>query len=324
MTALPLKATLRYILSRRQRSAIIIQTYHRVTISRDHLEPGWPTADEFKRQISWLKNNTTVIDLVDYSQKLDSKDSEGILYSAITFDDGYLDNALIAAPILKALNVKATFFIATVGLDAGHLYSDTIREAIRKTNLEIFHYPPLFPQAIQLRSSENKRLAVSAINTRLKRLDFKQRTLHVRDIAEYLSFSHQSRLTMSSAEVQGLVSAGHGIGAHSHLHVIPTSDSLEFFTDDALTSKRQLESITNTEVKMFAYPNGKPSVDFNDTHRAALVSVGYKAAFSSENKVAIGTDDRLSIPRFSIWGQNKLRWQIDLLRGVLKRTKSSH
>ena len=52
---------------------------------------------------------------------------------AITFDDGYADNATVALPILRELGLPATFFIATGFLDGGRMWNDTVIEAMRRT-----------------------------------------------------------------------------------------------------------------------------------------------------------------------------------------------
>ena len=51
---------------------------------------------------------------------------------AVTFDDGYADNARIALPILREERVPATFFIATAYLDGGRMWNDTVIEAVRR------------------------------------------------------------------------------------------------------------------------------------------------------------------------------------------------
>ena len=51
---------------------------------------------------------------------------------AVTFDDGYADNARIALPILREARVPATFFIATSYLDGGRMWNDTVIEAVRR------------------------------------------------------------------------------------------------------------------------------------------------------------------------------------------------
>lgn len=77
-----------------------ILTYHSVG-TRDHemnVTPG-----EFRVQMEWLAQYAKVVPL-----QVIAEGGEGV---AITFDDGYRDNLLHAAPVLRALNLPATFFV---------------------------------------------------------------------------------------------------------------------------------------------------------------------------------------------------------------------
>lgn len=83
----------------RARGARIL-TYHSVGV-RDHDMNVAP--DDFLAQMQWLKANCHVVSLHEAVAN-----REGV---AITFDDGYRDNRLFAAPCLKSLDLPATFFI---------------------------------------------------------------------------------------------------------------------------------------------------------------------------------------------------------------------
>lgn len=75
-----------------------------------------PEAKEcFKANMNFLKRSTNVVSLDDYiSGKLSTK----IINSVITFDDGYKSWVSAALPILKELELPATFFVSSgfVGL----------------------------------------------------------------------------------------------------------------------------------------------------------------------------------------------------------------
>lgn len=86
--------------------------YHRVI---DRATDPWGLAvspENFRAQLSMLKRRRTVLDLAALMQRAD----EGALPRdavAITFDDGYLDNLVHAAPCLAAHDLPATLFLAT-------------------------------------------------------------------------------------------------------------------------------------------------------------------------------------------------------------------
>ncbi len=86
--------------------------------------------EKLKNQLMLIKNlgyNTITIDeLNDYLTSNKTIPEKSIV---ISFDDGYMDNYTYAFPILKELNMKATIFLITSGIDDGYyLSSDQIKE----------------------------------------------------------------------------------------------------------------------------------------------------------------------------------------------------
>jgi peptidoglycan/xylan/chitin deacetylase (PgdA/CDA1 family) len=66
----------------------------------------------FREFCSFFKDNFEVVPLADQIQACRMGRPTGGTLS-ITFDDGYLDNYAVAAPILKDLGLTATFFVTT-------------------------------------------------------------------------------------------------------------------------------------------------------------------------------------------------------------------
>ncbi len=90
----------------------IVLTYHR--IRDDDKEPDISVSTEnFKRQISYLKNHFNVISLNDIVDNLSNQPNTSIDNIAITFDDGYKDNFLNAFPILKNYKLPAIIFLVS-------------------------------------------------------------------------------------------------------------------------------------------------------------------------------------------------------------------
>jgi peptidoglycan/xylan/chitin deacetylase (PgdA/CDA1 family) len=93
------------------RDKFLVTAFHRV--NRSTLGDGVTCSPESFRSICiWLAKNFRVIPL---SEQIDALEKGHILprTASITFDDGYLDNFEIAAPILRELGLPATFFVAT-------------------------------------------------------------------------------------------------------------------------------------------------------------------------------------------------------------------
>lgn len=73
---------------------------------------------DFDKFCRFFRKYYTVIPLSDLLEKLERReDVSGLL--SITFDDGYLDNATLAAPILKKYGLPACFFVTPGFLNTG-------------------------------------------------------------------------------------------------------------------------------------------------------------------------------------------------------------
>jgi hypothetical protein len=93
------------------RSKMVIVTFHRV---RDDLPEDGLTygSARFEKFCEFFRDHFRVIPLAEQVAGCSAgKDMGGTL--SITFDDGYLDNYEVAAPILRKLGLPATFFVVT-------------------------------------------------------------------------------------------------------------------------------------------------------------------------------------------------------------------
>jgi peptidoglycan/xylan/chitin deacetylase (PgdA/CDA1 family) len=92
-------------------SKVVITAFHRVN---DQLPPDSLTcrSEMFERFCRYFKDNFRVVPLAEQISGLVSGRSMGGTLS-ITFDDGYLDNYEVAAPILDRLGLPATFFVTS-------------------------------------------------------------------------------------------------------------------------------------------------------------------------------------------------------------------
>jgi len=97
-----------YIRRRRGYAARIL-LYHKVNNSSKYLTVS---TEKFDRQISYLKNNCTVVSLGELVECLTAKEITEDLV-VITFDDGYKDNFDNALPILRKYKLPACFFVTS-------------------------------------------------------------------------------------------------------------------------------------------------------------------------------------------------------------------
>ncbi|MRX06437.1 polysaccharide deacetylase family protein [Pseudoduganella sp. FT25W] len=269
-----------------QRLSILI--YHRVLARRDPLLPSLPDIRRFDGQMAMLKRAFNVLPL-GLAVRLLQRQALPPRAACITFDDGYADNAEYALPILQRHGLKATFFIASGYLNGGQMWNDDVIEHARQVGLR----PHELDQLLQ----------------RLKYLPFDERER----AASALAPPRSHALMMRADQVQALHAAGMDIGAHTHRHPIlanlPDAEALA----DIRLGKAALENITQAPVTLFAYPNGKPGVDYNQRHVQMVLELGFEAACSTVAGVAYDGSDMLQLPRFTPWEPDRLRFFLRLL-----------
>ncbi|SPP99529.1 conserved hypothetical protein [Candidatus Sulfobium mesophilum] len=86
----------------------IILSYHGIAKRPDF---NCTVIDLFRDQIAWLKENCAVVPLHSLVSSLADGDKGNKNLASITFDDGYLNFAELALPVLEKHNVHATVFI---------------------------------------------------------------------------------------------------------------------------------------------------------------------------------------------------------------------
>src|SRR5262249_28071321 len=94
--------------------------YHSVPGSeqRPWIDPQNAIPEElFARQMRFLAAERHVLSLAELVDSIESGRSPRAGSVVLTFDDGYLDNYTVAAPILASLGLPATFFLVTGYVD---------------------------------------------------------------------------------------------------------------------------------------------------------------------------------------------------------------
>ena len=287
--------------------------YHRVLAETDSMLPGVPDRASFARQLDWLTNAFDVRPLHEAQRALfDGTLRPGTL--CITFDDGYRDNFEHALPVLCDYGVTATFFVTTAHMGGGLMWNDRIIEAVRAsaghddvldlTEFDLGRYslePPYHA-------------AADAVLADLKYREFGERDSVSRAILKRHGPGDVRRVMMRPEEIRGLHDAGMEIGGHTHEHPILARLDRKAALEEITSNKFELESIIGTTLKGFAYPNGRPGLDYTVEHAEMLRAVGYEYAVSTSHGAAARSCDRFQIPRFSPWDETELRYNLRLLR----------
>lgn len=289
-----------------------ILIYHRVLEQPDVLFPHEVTQANFDAQMACLK---AVFNVLPLSEAV-ARWQNGTLparAACITFDDGYADNVELALPILQRHGLTATFFIATAYLDGGRMFNDTVIEAVRSSALARVDLRAIGLGEYELSSPEMRALAIDRILSQVKTLPLVEREAKVARLQERLECGAlPDDLMMSSEQVRTLFAAGMEIGAHTAQHPILAGMAAAEVRQEIQAGREFLETLLGAPVRLFAYPNGKPGVDYLPEQRNLVEEMGFVAAVSTQRGVTWQHSDRFQLPRFTPW-QSDLRYFIPAL-----------
>jgi peptidoglycan/xylan/chitin deacetylase (PgdA/CDA1 family) len=260
---------------RGMRDRLTILTFHRVlpdALFKDYLFPSLAVSESmFRGQMASLQRRCRVVTLEEGLDALRTGRSGDKPMVAVTFDDGYADNVTVAAPIMNALGVRATFFVVTglIGTDAELWYDVAARR------WQAASFPGLVAACAAAKvdgSWMRSKPAIGEWMSFLKRLEPAQRANVVAELPDpgpLQSRRHLDRL-MTAEELRELVDAGHVIGSHTMSHpLLPQLDAASLKSELEM-SLHQLHKWLGQPVRGFSYPNG----DHDDRVRQAVADAG--------------------------------------------------
>ena len=127
----------------------------------------------------------------------------------------------------------------------------------------------------------------------LKYLPMEERLAMVERLAGEADYALAQDLMMSSAQVRQLHAAG----------------------------KQRLETLLGAPVPLFAYPNGKPNVDYRAEHVGIVRELGFEGAVSTAWGGRVG--DLFQLPRFTPWDLAAPRFQLRLAMNLTRRAATA-
>lgn len=289
-----------------KRKKLLIMIYHRVLDEPDFMRPGEVDKEKFTWQMQLLAEYFNVLPLPEALERMQS-DTLPPRAVCITFDDGYADNYTNALPILQQFDLNATFFIASGFLDGGRMWNDTVIESVRNLSASVLDLTQQGLGIFEIASETQKCQAAQQIIQKIKHMDFAERAQHVDAIAEK-SQNLPDDLMMTSEQLKKLHQSGMEIGGHTVNHPILAKLDDETAKWEIAENKRFLDELLGVELKLFAYPNGKPGEDYLPKHSEYVAQIGFSAAVSTEWGVVIKTSDLMRLPRFTPWDNSPFKF----------------
>lgn len=262
---------------RRMKRGVSVLMYHRVLPDAECDGYPFPSLvmplSSFREQVRWLAANARVAPLAELVGEISGEPAHGGGGSAserprvaITFDDGYADNALHAAPALEEQGLRGTFYVATGFVERREtLWFDAAMLALSRDERAL----ATARRALSLGADADPARCVEGLKSIAR--ERRRALLAPYEPADALKARFAP---MNVADVRALAAAGHEIGSHGVDHEIFVHVDERTLERELAESRATLERWTGRPVAGLAYPNG----DCDARVVAAARAAGYAYA----------------------------------------------
>lgn len=316
---LSIRRRIKYLFKRQ----VIILMYHR--IGSPDVDPWQLSVSEknFEQHLRLLQTQKIVQPLPSIigdlkERKLNTK------CVALTFDDGYADNYLIAKPLLEKYGIPATFFITSKNVDSkNEFWWDELAKILLLTK----QLPPTLSLEINGLSffydlGEETSLTAELMERHKEYIAYQPKTLRsglyyklweyfspmpdreqlqllnkIRTWAGVPEAPRSEFLCLASSQIKDLSDSKlFNIGGHTVSHPMLSNCNKEAQHEEILGNKLLLEQIARQKIDLFAYPSGK--------HDASTIKIlkqlNFDAAFTTNAKTVKNDSDPFTLGRFQV------------------------
>ncbi len=240
------------------------------------------TPESFARQMDYARAHYNVITCEQLARSL----QEGVALpprpAIITFDDGYYDNLLNAAPVLQARNLPAIIFLTAGFIGTKQpFYWDIVAYCFHHTRRDYADLP-LLGECRWADAASREKVMLAWVEA-LKKIPETQKRALIQGIGKILDVSIPddkfSNLYLNWEQVRQMSQSGIEFGSHTVSHPILTRIPAEQIHRELSESKRRVEEEIQKPVYSLAYPNGQEA-DFSGEVMNIARETGYRLAFT--------------------------------------------
>jgi peptidoglycan/xylan/chitin deacetylase (PgdA/CDA1 family) len=256
-------------------AGLVVLCYHNlrettVPASALPFAPLHVAADEFARQCRFIRDTCHPISLDEWRSARRAQRALPPRAVLVTFDDGYRSIVTIAKPILEAFRIPYVVFACTGAMaDRSLFWFDAVARQESDAAVEMLKSASWTEWQSRVRSA---RVDAS--------IDDPSAPLTPADLKEL--------------SVSPLVE----LGAHTVTHPILARAPLADQQREIERSRDDIEAWTGRSVRAFAFPNGRPRVDYTEGTVTVLERLGFDVAFTTDSRIAAAEDSPLEMPRF--------------------------
>jgi peptidoglycan/xylan/chitin deacetylase (PgdA/CDA1 family) len=282
-------------------SGAIVLMYHSVapTESSRSVAPGNRIPPEiFERQMAFLSKYRRVVPLSRVVDRIKAGESMPAGTVCLTFDDGYLDNLRIAAPILEKFGLPATLYLATGYVNrVESQWADVLHQVMERRTADRLEIPGEDRDYFDLTSESDGAFARQTLHRRLLEGNLAQRSALLAEVARQLAPKGGApRLTMTWDEVRMLRRnyPSIEIGGHTRDHIDLRAHRGEVAYVEISGCAEDLRRELDVEPLHFSFPYGRWCAET----KQIVSSSGWQSAVGDgDNNRVGGSTDEFCIPR---------------------------
>lgn len=284
--------------------------FHRVDDSPDPLWDPMRIA-LFDKCISYIKTNYDVVlfeELAGANYNLQKNN-----FATIMFDDGYKDNVLNAAPILKYYGCKASFYVVTDCINYNiPTWTHQLEYVFQKTtisNLKIdFSFLPIALHVNGLLSYTDRIDYVKRLKPFLKRINHQNRAAVLDVIFKTYNDVEFPKVMMCWDDLKNLKSVGHYIGSHTTSHaMLGTMHNENDIEAELIKSAQSIKQHLGHFPLTISYPVGS----YNAHVKALAKKAGYAYGLAvNQNIFNPQKHDWFEVPRIELYNESWLKTKL--------------
>jgi peptidoglycan/xylan/chitin deacetylase (PgdA/CDA1 family) len=260
----------------------------------------------FERQVRFLRRWANVVPLRSALADLAAGRPLPPRAVALTFDDGYLDNATVAAPVLHAAGLPASFFLVPGFLsDTAPVWWEQLGWAFAHATT-----PEVTWEGVRhdTASPGARQEANYQVGDALKLLDAQDRLAAVAELRGRLAPEGPplGRQFLDWDEARTFLRLGHEIESHTCAHPILSRETGPAQSHELTASRRELAEHFQRPVDVLAYPNGRAQ-DYSETTVRLADEAGYAFAVTTRTALAGPGTAPLEVPRVLVDAETDLR-----------------
>jgi len=246
------------------RRSVLIVGWHCVSLTDEHVRfPSLCISREtFRQRLEFLRRHYRIITLDELLRQKRAgriEPSQAIL----TFDDGYYDVYAGAAPILRELDMPATFYMVTERIDSQRpTFNHLISDMILQSRLSAAHLTVPGVEGAARLDTQAGRVALMQRAMAAYPLEPQRQEAFARRLAAELEVDIDDLIrrrvwhAMNADEVRELAEMGlfdFQLHTHEHKNVI---DYADIAYEQARVCRERLEALTGRPARHFCYPQG--------------------------------------------------------------------